>query len=71
MSEWRLWFYNHIKRHLWEIWFRWKYLDEWVSEGRDPRMFPRAGKISRANYDWAKRELDLLKEPPKEPTTNG
>ena len=56
-----LWWYNHFWRHVHHVWFRWRHMKEWVELGRDPTLFPRAGKVTPADYEWAKRELNRLK----------
>ena len=51
-----LWLYNNVKRPLWNVWFRWRYMPEWLAEGRDPNLFPVAGRIDQKTYEWAKRQ---------------
>lgn len=50
----RLWWHNEVKLR-WHNWtFRFSPLyREWVRQGRDPRFFPRAGKITPAALAWA------------------
>jgi hypothetical protein len=57
-----LFWYNHVKR-IWDNW-RWRHgalYRAWIAEGRDPRYFPRAGRLTPQALLWAKRMVDERK----------
>lgn len=50
----RLWWHNNVKRP----WYNWRFTKSapyqaWIAEGRDPRLFPRVGKIKKKHIAWA------------------
>lgn len=52
-----LWWYNNFRRH-WNNWrFKRRHLAEWIAEGRDPKLFPRAGRVTMATLEWAREKL--------------
>ena len=53
-----LWWYNNFRRH-WNNWRFWLcYRGQWIAEGREPKLFPRFGRITQADIAWADEELE-------------
>ena len=54
----RLWWYNNIQRHWHNLILPLTPLyRQYVAEGRDPRFFPRAGRVTAETFEWAERVL--------------
>lgn len=49
----KLWFYNNIRRPIQNVLFWMRYRKEWVGQGRDPNEFPRIGRLTQEDLDWA------------------
>lgn len=52
----RLWWYNNVERRWHNFCFRHTATYKaWIAEGRDPALFPRAGKITPEAIAWARK----------------
>jgi hypothetical protein len=49
----KLWFYNNVRRPIQNALFWVRYRKEWIAQGRDPKQFPRAGRLTQEDLDWA------------------